>query len=218
MTLKAKKRSITGKQVKSLRKAGTIPASVYGPSSEPLNLEVNNIEFARIFQQNGYSNLFDLQIEDQKPFQVLIKEVQVDPIKDTYLHVNFYQVNMAKEISAVVPVTVSGESAAVKNNIGLLVNPLQSVTVHCLPANLPSSLEISIDGLDNIGDSLLLRDIKLPQGVELDSSMSPETVLAYISAPQKQIVEETTTAAASEGEEKKEGETADAKEGEAKAE
>jgi large subunit ribosomal protein L25 len=195
MQLTVNAREITGSKVKNLRKQGFLPASVYGPEIKPVNISLNDKEFKKVFKEAGYSSLIDLELTGKK-VKALVKEVQYDPIEEQYLHVSLYQVNMNKPITTEVPITVSGESLAVKNNIGILVSPISTVLVKCLPANLPSHLEISISKLDKIGESIQISDIKLPEGVELDSDESAESVVAYISAPQKSIVEEEAEEAA----------------------
>src|SRR6185436_14932425 len=100
MLLKVQKRDLTGKKVDQLRRQGTIPASVYGPSSEPQNIVVNYVDFRNAFREAGYSNLLDLEIEGGKKVKALIKEVQMDPVRSNFLHVSFYQVDMSKPITA----------------------------------------------------------------------------------------------------------------------
>lgn len=172
-----------------------LPASVYGPEIKPVNITLDDKEFKKVFKEAGYSSLIDMELAGKK-VKALVKEVQYNPIAEQYMHVSLYQVNMNKPITTEVPVTVNGESLAVKNNLGILVSPISTVLVKCLPANLPSHLEINISKLDRVGDSIQISDIKLPEGVELDSDESAESVVAYISAPQKSIVEEEAEAAA----------------------
>lgn len=214
MQLKVTKRELTGSKVKHLRREGQLPASVYGPEIKPVNVVMSTKDFKNLFKQAGYSNLFELTIDEDKPVRALVKEVQYDPVKEEFLHVSIYQVNMKKEITAEIPLHFIGESPAVKNNIGLLVTPTDAVDVKCLPANLPSFIEIDISKLENIGDAIQVADIKLPEGVEWDSQTAADTMIAYISAPQKEIVVEEVPAETAEGEEVA---AAEGVEGEAKA-
>lgn len=190
MKLKAKLRKLTGKKVKNMRAEGEIPASVYGPKTEPVSISVDPKEFAEVFGESGYSTLFELEVEGGKPMQVLIKEVQTHPLLDNFLHVSFYSVDMTKPITTEVPIEFEGMAPAVKNNLGLLVTPIAAVTVQCLPKDLPSELTININELVAVGDSVSLGSIKLPEGVELAHGMSEEMTLVYIAAPQKEIVSE----------------------------
>lgn len=200
MLLKATKREITGKKVSQLRRAKKLPAVLYGPNRESTNITIDPLEFKKLFKDVGYSKLFDLDLEGDK-VKVLVKDLQANTLTDEFTHIDLYQVNMKKEITAEIPLTFVGESFAVKNNIGLLVHPLQSVSVTCLPSDLPASLEVSIDGFNEIGDSITVADIKLPEGVEIANDVAPDSPVAYIAAPQKTIEEETPEEVAEEGEE-----------------
>lgn len=200
MLLKATKREITGKQVSQLRRKKKLPAVLYGPNRGSTNITIDPLEFKKLFKDVGYSKLFDLDLEGDK-VKVLVKDLQANTLTDEFIHIDLYQVNMKKEITAEIPLTFVGESFAVKNNIGLLVHPLQSVSVTCLPGDLPASLEVSIDGFNEIGDSITVADIKLPEGVEIANDVAPDSPVAYIAAPQKTIEEETPEEVAEEGEE-----------------
>src|SRR3990172_9674973 len=192
MLLKVNNRVVTGRKVKNLRQQGMLPASVYGPEIKARNIVLDLKDFKKVFKEAGYSTLLDLEYADNKKAKALVKEVQYDPVKEEYLHVSLYQVNMKKEIAAEVPLRVVGEALAVKNNLGLLLTPVSTIYVHCLPANLPPYLEVDVSKFDNIGDSVQISDLKLPEGVELDPEESPESVVAYISAPQKSIKQKKT--------------------------
>jgi large subunit ribosomal protein L25 len=205
MLLTATKREITGKKVSQLRRAKKLPAVLYGPNRESTNITIDPLDFKKLFKDVGYSKLFDLDFDGDK-VKVLVKDLQSNTLTDEFTHVDLYQVNMKKEITAEIPLTFVGESFAVKNNIGLLVHPLQSVSVTCLPSNLPASLEISIDGFNEIGDSITVADIKLPEGVEIANDVAPDSPVAYIAAPQKLIEEETPEEEVVEEGEETEGE------------
>ena len=207
MLLKATKREITGKKVSQLRRAKKLPAVLYGPNRESTNITIDPLEFKKLYKDVGYSKLFDLEYEGDK-VKVLVKDLQSNTLTDEFTHIDLYQVNMKKEITAEIPLMFVGESYAVKNNIGLLVHPLQSVSVTCLPSNLPASLEVSVDAFNEIGDSVTVADIKLPEGVEIANDVALDSPVAYIAAPQKTIEEETPEEVAVEGEEV-EGEVAE---------
>jgi len=202
MLIKANKREITGKKVKQLRRDKQLPAVLYGPNRESTSISIDPLEFGRLFKNVGYSKLFDLELENDK-VKVLVKDLQRNTLTDEFIHIDLYQVNMKKEITAEIPVVFTGESFAVKNNLGLLVHPMPSVAVTCLPGDLPASLEINIDELKEVGDAISAGDIKLPEGVELANDVAPDSPVAYIAAPQKTIEEEEPEE--TEGEEGAEG-------------
>ena len=212
MVLKATKREVIGKKVKNLRAEKQVPASVYGPGFPSANITVNDKEFRQLYRDSGYSKLFDLEVEGEKSIKALLKEVQVDHIKGRLIHVSIYAVDLTKPITTSIPIKFTGLSMAVKNNLGLLVISMDSVNVTCLPEKLTNEIVISIDKLDNVGDSIFLKELPLPEGVTT-FGYNRDMVVAAISSPQKAAEEDVKTAAAgTEGEAAAEGdEKADAK-------
>lgn len=201
MKLKAQKREIAGKKVKNLRKSGLIPASIFGPNIETVNIVVNPSEFRKIFAKVEYNKLFDLELEGaEKSVKVLVKEIQLDPVKDDMYHIGFYQIDMAKKIHVDVPITFIGESMAVKNNLGFMVTIFESLPVHCLPGNIPSDITVDLSKLENVNDGVHVGDLTLPEGVEWGSEISVESVIARVAPPQKEVVEEVAVVEAVEGE------------------
>ena len=210
MTLKAQKREIAGKKVKTLREKDLIPASIYGAQRNPsLNLMLTRKDLMSSIKTNGYSKVFEVEVEgESKPVNVVFKEIQTDPVSGFVVHVSLHQIEMDKKITAEIPVIFSGISMAVKNNLGLLITSLDKISVSCLPKDLPSHIEVDVGTLNDVGDVIPLDKIKLPAGVEVGHGTPHDAVLAYISAPQK-IEEETPVATtAVEGAEGAEGEAA----------
>ncbi len=207
MKITAKKRDVTGKKVKNLRQENLVPASVYGPKREPENIVIDPKEFKHVQEVAG-SKLITLEIEGDSTSKVIIKEVQEDPIKDQYLHVSLYEVDPTAKLTTNINVEVQGLAPAVKNNIGVLVSSLNSIVVRCLPKDIPSDFVIDVSNLAQVGDSILVSDLKLPEGVELANPEIANLALVNIAPPQKEIVEEVagpTEEAAAEGEQ--EGQT-----------
>ncbi len=191
MKIVLKKRDLTGKKVKQMRESGVVPATIYGPHRQSMNLSVDPKEFHEAFKKSGYNNLVDVQIEGESDStKALIKEVQIHPIREDLIHVSFYEVDMKKVITANIPVLITGVSPAVKTNIGFLVAPIDNLSVRCLPKDLPQNITISIDNLTKIGDSISVVDIKLPENVEFSADVLESTKLAMIVPPQKQIIQE----------------------------
>ncbi len=201
MEIKAKKRTVLGKKNKRLRRQGILPASVYGPKHEPTSIEIDPREFHKVYAEAGTNKFVDLIIDGDKKVRVLIKEVQANPLTDDYIHVSFYAIDENKSIIAEVPIKIIGESSAVKNNIGFLVVPFDSLVLRCLPKDLPENIEVDISKLDKIGDNVLISDIKFPDGVEIAGEVDKTASLAYIAPPQKEIVEEEVSEKTEETEE-----------------
>jgi large subunit ribosomal protein L25 len=213
MLLKAQKRELLGKKVSSLRKNKLIPAVSYTKGKESTSLVISEKELLAVFKKVGYSSLFDLQIEEGKAEKALFKDVQIDYLRSKILHAGIYLVDMANKITTTVPVRIEGISMAIKNNLGLLVTPLSAVTVHCLPGNLPQELVVDISKLDNVGDSIFLKDMVFPEGVEVAASLSKDSIVAAIVTPQKAIEEEVVATTTVEGAEGTEGAVEGAVEG-----
>lgn len=206
MELKAEKREILGGKVNALRKEGFIPAELYGHGKENVHLTVNGKEFAKVLKEAGESTVITLVIGKEKT-PALIHDVNIDPISDAVLHVDFYAVNMNEEIDAEVQFEFVGEAMAVKTQGGVLVKSMHEIEVRALPANLPHSIEVDLSVLDNIHDSIHVKDLKVKSGVKLLAE--PDAVIATII---EQETEEEVAGPVSvadvkvEGEEKKEKE------------
>lgn len=180
LTLQAKPRAAKGKQVKALRKNGIVPAVVYGGGQKAEAVEVSLGEFQKVWSEAGESSLIELDLDGQKN-NVLIKDVQLDPLKDMPIHVDFYAVRMDKPIQAMVPIKFTGESAAVKNLGGSLVKVMHEIEVEALPANLPSELTVDVSGLANFGDRFLVKNLQLPEGVRVLAN--PEDIIVLVEEP-----------------------------------
>jgi large subunit ribosomal protein L25 len=197
MKLQANKREITGKKVKNLRSEGLTPASVFGPTKKSENIQVDKKDFIKLFRTVGFNKFFDLEISGEKPVKVLVKEIQKHPVNDNLISVGFYQVDENRKITVDVPVTFVGESPAVKMNLGFLIHQMDDIAVHCFPKDLPTGFDIDVSTLENPGDAVTVGDVKLPENVELDSSMDETSAIVYIGTAQKE--EEPEPAATEEG-------------------
>jgi len=168
LTLAAQERDVRGKgAARKLRKNNKLPAVFYGPRTTPLMLTIDYPEFERITKLSGGENaILDLHITSphgEETKKAMMKELMIDPIKNTCLHADFYEISMDKEITVDIPVRLVGTPAGVTNG-GLLEVVRRDLTVSCLPDKLIDSLEIDVAGL-KIGDSVHIRDIALPEGI-----------------------------------------------------
>ena len=143
-------------------------------------------KFLDVYREVGKSSLFDLEIEDfekDKIFPVIIKEVQTDPLTDKIIHVDFYQVPLTEKIEVSVPLVFTGEAPAVKNLGGTLVKNLQELEIKALPNQIPKHLEVDISKLATFEDEILVRDIKIPEGIEVMRELSD--IVAFVSSPEE---------------------------------
>ncbi len=182
LILKAKIRKELGKKIKNLRKQGILPAVLYGPKIKNLNIELDLKEFENIFAKAGESSLISLEIDKDK-FLVLIHEVKKDPLTEKLIHVDFYQPILTEEIEASVPIIFEGEALAVKELSGTLVKEIQEIDVKALPQNLPHEIKVNIDGLKTFEDEILVKDLKLPEGVKVQKK--PNEIVAVVTPPEK---------------------------------
>lgn len=183
-TINAKKRSKTDKLI-DIRKMGMVPAVVYGASTPNTSISVPAVDFEKIFRVAGESSTVVLDLEGQK-VDVLIHEVQFDPVRDTAIHIDFLAIDMNKPIEVAVSLTFTGVAPAEKSGLGILVKVLHELNVEALPKDLPNNIEVSVESLETLEDQIHAKDIKLPNGVTLITN--PEEVVALV-ATQKEEVE-----------------------------
>ena len=181
LRIQAKVRKALGKQNKKLRKAGMLPAVVYGRGKETLSLEVPGKNFQKVYQQAGESTLVDLLIDGKGEKKVLIHDVAKHYMKDEPIHVDFYEVDLTRKIHAKVPVHFVGVSPAVKESGGVLVRNLNEIEVEALPMDLPHSFEVSIEALKGFDDLVRVADIKVSDKVKVLAH--PEDVIVKVQAP-----------------------------------
>ena len=208
ITLQASKRIITGSKVKNLRKDGLIPANVYGKGVKSQSIKINAKDFNKVLEKAGETSIVDLTIEKEaKPRPVLVKNPQLHPVTDEYLHVDFRQVDLTQAISVNVPVELIGEAPAT-NKGGILLQLTEEIEVEALPSDLPDKFEVDITGLEEIGQSISLKEIKVGSKVKLVSE-DLEALLVKIEEPAKEEEVKPVEEEVAEGEEAgvKEGET-----------
>jgi len=183
--LQAEKREAVGTQLEELRKSGKIPAIIYGKGKENINLQVDMNEFMRVFRKAGENSLIELEISGEgKGKNVLAHEVQINPVTDQVIHIDFYEVRMDEEVETEVPLTFINESPAVKDLDGTLITNKDAVEVKCLPANIPHEITVDISALATFDDSITAKDLKIPANVELLTDL--EETIAFVNPPRSE--------------------------------
>ena len=183
VTLAAATRDTRGKnEARRLRRAGRVPAVLYGGDSiGGVPLVVDPDEVHRILHsESGVNTLISLSVDGGASSQVMVREFQVDPIRNTLLHVDFYRPALDKVITVTVPVVLAGEPTGVKQQGGLLDFVHRDVQVECLPTEIPEHIEIDVSEL-LIGQGVRLRDVL--EGVAWTPVSDPGTLLAHVIAP-----------------------------------
>ena len=167
-TLKAEKRDATGKGVaRKLRAAGRLPAVVYGQGEEALSITLDAAEAYHLFHNISVENtIVDLEVEGEKgSVQTLVREIQVHPFKSDLIHVDFYLLQKGVKVDVEIPLHLNGTPAGVKSSGGILQQVIHELPVSVVPSMIPDSFEIDVSHLD-VGDSLHVSDVELPEGVE----------------------------------------------------
>src|SRR6266480_2258863 len=192
--LKAEPRSATGRSAaRRLKARGIVPAVVYGgkEKSQPLQVSARDIN-AMLSHASGENILVELEIAGEKATRTaLLQEVQHSPVGGTVLHVDFHAISMDEKIQADVPLEALGVPTGVKNFGGLLEQNLRALAIECLPRDLPDKITVDVSAL-NIGDSIHVRDIKLPSGVTAKVQLD----LTAFSVLEPAVEEEPVAAAA----------------------
>jgi large subunit ribosomal protein L25 len=207
--LTASKRVVVGKQVGALRRSGQLPAVIYGPGADPMAIQVNAREAARILRNVQGSELVELTVDGQVR-NVLLQDLQRDSLRGDFLHADFYAVDMQRTLHARVPVRMVGTSYAVVSLNGVLVRGVTEIEVESLPGDLVAVVEADLSVLKEIGQAIHVRDLVLPATITLLTD--PDELVARVTAARTEELAEVVTPAATEveviekGKEEEEGE------------
>ena len=188
---------MTGKgSARKLRSGGRLPVILYGPETSPIMLSLDYKQLQKILRGKSAENIiFDLKADSNEKNQskrVMIKEIQKDPVTRDYLHVDFYEISMEKELEVDIPVYLINTPIGVSEG-GILEHTRRELKISCMPKNLVDRIEVDVSGLD-IGQSLHVEDITLPPGLKSieDGDLTIATVVApTIEEEVEEEVEET---------------------------
>ncbi len=182
INLQAETREAGKGPARQARRAGFIPAILYGKGKEALPLKVPAREFSRVLSTGaGRNNLIRLRVAGEKgenERMVMIKELQQDPVDGSVLHADFYQVSLKEKIRALVPLAVAGEELVARAG-NVVQHQLREVEVECLPTRLPDHLTVNVAGL-RAGEHLSVGDLRAPEGVKILTP--PEEIIAAVVA------------------------------------
>ncbi|WP_213452959.1 50S ribosomal protein L25/general stress protein Ctc [Rhizomonospora bruguierae] len=174
------------------RRAGKVPAVLYGHGEKPKHIALPAREFAAALRHGGINQVFAIDLSDGTQALALPKAIQKDPIKDSFEHVDLLLVRRGEKVTVDVPVIVVGEAARGT----LVMHELDRMSVTAEALHLPENLEASVEGLE-AGSQVTAAQLKLPSGVELVSD--PEAIIAVVSvAPSAEQLEGETEAAETE--------------------
>ena len=187
--LKVAKREILGKKVKHLRRQGITPVHLFGHGIESLALQCETGELERVLGQAGQTRLISLKLaKEKKTRTAVVREFDRDWRKGQLLHVDFYQVKMEEKIKLEVPVVLVGEAPALNSKTNMLEHELGTLTVECLPAKIPTGIEVDISSLAEPDQAIRVKDVTLDKDITVLNN--PELVVVKISFRPVEKVEE----------------------------
>ncbi len=172
--LQAKLREVRGDKSRTVQE---LPAVIYGAEKDSQALSLSTSEFVKLYEAAGESSLIDLAVDGKEDGKVLVQEVQLDPLSGRIMHVDLRRINMNKPMTATVELHFIGESPAVKASGGTLVRTLEEVEVECLPKDLVSHLDIDLSVLATFDDVVKVKDLRLPEGIQITSPNAEDLVV-----------------------------------------
>ena len=196
IVLTAQPRDVIGKQVNAMRRAGVVPAVLYGKHLEkPLALKIEEKALKAVVAKAGRNRLIKLTVDSEVPRLVLTREVQRNPLSGRIIHVDFQEVSMAEKLTTQVPLVLVGTSPAATRGEGLLIHGIDTVQIRVLPTDLISNIEVDVSGLAELNQSLFVKDLKVSDKIEI-LTPGDEMVAKVVPVKEEVIVEEAPVAAA----------------------
>ena len=190
LTLNAEKRTKIGK-LESLRKEGFIPAVYYGKKEASTPIQIKKSDFLKIYKEAGESTVVSIKTSGGA-VDALIVDVDFDPVRHEPRHVDFYVFEKGHKVEVAIPLEFIGIAPAIKDLGGVLVKTLHEINIKADPSKLPHQIEVDISSLLDFTSQILIKDIKLPTGVELIDGQ--EEVVATVAAPREEKEEEIVEA------------------------
>lgn len=217
MELTGEKREKVGRQSKSLRKESKIPAVIFGPEMESVNISIGKHPFKKILEVAGETSLIDLNLE-KETYKVLVKDVQHDPVSSAVIHVGFYKPNLLEKIHAEIPVEVVGEdiNPLIKSGEALVLTLMEEIEVEALPTDLPHAFEVDVSALAQVGDGITVSQLKYDRDKVEIIDLEPDTLVIKLDYAEMQEEEEAAPVSEEEAVSKIEAteESTDEKDGE----
>jgi large subunit ribosomal protein L25 len=188
VVLKATKRDVTGKQVGALRRAGKLPAVLYGHGIESIPIMLDHHETSLTLSHLTSSSLVTVDLDGQQ-YPALVREKQRDYLKNRLLHLDFQAISLTEKIRTKVGIELIGKAPAVKEFSAIISTGLSELEVECMPQDLPERIQVDISGLDEIGAAIHVRDVVLPDKVKVLDGMDDMIAVASVTR-EEPVVEE----------------------------
>lgn len=178
----------TKSATKQIRESGRVPSVVYGKEKDTKSISVNSIELVKTVRDEGRNAIISLDVENDKPVDVMLHDYQTDPLKDEVIHADFYIVDMSEEMDVEVPLNLTGEAPGAKEG-GVLQQPMYELQVRAKPADIPEEISVDVSELQ-IGDTIAISD--LPKASNYEFLEDVDTAVATVVPPDTLDAEEET--------------------------
>jgi large subunit ribosomal protein L25 len=197
LTLKVTTREVLGQKTRFLRRQGITPAHLFGHSVKSQALQCPAAELDHVIAQAGMTTLINLDIDSEKrPRKVLIREIQKDVFGKQLLHVDFYQIRKTEKIKIEVPIVLVGEAPALRLKGRLILHPLSSLSIECLPDKLLHEISVDLSSLEEVDQAIHVKDLNLGTGITVIND--PDELVVKVSEKAISRVEEEVVAAVEE--------------------
>jgi large subunit ribosomal protein L25 len=193
-TITLQKRLDFGHKSKKLRRAGILPVGLYGKGIKSVALSIPLKDFLVLYKKVGETGLVEIKV-DKENYHALIRNVQIDPVGHLPLHIEFQAVSLLEKIKANIPVELIGESPAVKDQIGILLQTVNEIEVEALPTDLPDKIEVNVESLTAVDQHITVADLPKLKGVEV-LTVGTETIVKVAAAVSEEAKKEAEEAAA----------------------
>lgn len=181
-TIDVSPRETLGKAVKRLRKAGTLPANIYGRGITSTAVQMGTREALAMLRTHGLNNLINLRVAGEpQPRSVVVRSIKRHPATRELEHVDFFQVDLARTIQADVPVVIVGDAPAVRDFNGIVLHGAEILHVAALPQDIPAHIEVSVESLVELDQEITAGDVALPRGLSLITA--PDVMIVRIAHP-----------------------------------
>jgi len=201
--LTAVKREQAKKSARAARQNKQIPAIVYGHGIESTPITVDYSAFLKLFRKTGQASVIELDLEG-KNLNVLVHNYDLDPVKDTFIHLDFYSMNMSETTIVNVPLEFIGESIAVKDAGGIFTVAHDTLELRCLPKDIPHDIKVDISSIKEIHGNISITDLGLGEELEV-MHINEETVICSV-VEARVAAEETAAEEVAEGNEEEKSE------------
>jgi len=189
IVFKASKRSVTGKQVKALRRAGQLPAVIYGRHVEPISISLEAHSTGLVFNKLTSSTLVTIDVEGTE-YAALVREKQRNFIKGNLTHIDFLALDLNEKIRTKVQLVFMGTSSAVKDYSAVLVHRIEALHVECLPTDLPERITVDISSIKEIGNNIRVRDVVLPDAERVVVLDDEDDIVIVATLAKEEVSEE----------------------------